>query len=405
MVIKATNLSKRFYLGESNQHTFIEDVWHRAGTLCAQTSRYRQGDTPDRKHPREFWALKNVDLEIQHGQTLAVIGANGSGKSTLLKILSRITQPTTGELAVYGRVASLLEVGTGFHPEFTGKENIYLNGAILGLSRREINARYQQIVDFAEIGDFISEPVKRYSSGMYVRLAFASAAFLNPEIMILDEVLAVGDMLFQQKCLSRVQEIMREGHAAIMVSHSMHAVRQMADVCLWLRAGEVAMFGPAEVVTSAYEREMIHQERPVDYSKFTHLEGWSVRSKGSPEWRHYLDNRAEEIELSLRLIFNSQLLDAAVQIAISDSQGILILCEQKHLGECPVGRTTLILKIPGLPVRPGPYRVTCTIFQHGQAIAQSQGDPELTLTAESATGTIQGLLHLPADLSFTHQPA
>ena len=168
---------------------------------------------------------------------MGIIGENGAGKSTLLKILSRITQPTTGTVKVYGRLASLLEVGTGFHPEFSGRDNIYLNGTMLGLSRKEVRKRFDQIVEFSGLEQFIDVPVKNYSSGMYVRLAFSVAAHLNPEIVILDEVLAVGDAVFQKKCFDRMEEIINEGHAAILVSHGMGNVRRMSQVCIWLRHG------------------------------------------------------------------------------------------------------------------------------------------------------------------------
>src|SRR5947209_14633011 len=172
----------------------------------------------------DFWALRDVAFEVREGEVLGIIGRNGAGKSTLLKILSRITKPTTGRVEVNGRVGSLLEVGTGFHPELTGRENIYLNGSILGMSRREITRKFDEIVDFAEIEQFLDTPVKRYSSGMYVRLAFAVAAHLNPEILVVDEVLAVGDVAFQKKCLGKMGEVSRGGRTVLFVSHNMAAI-------------------------------------------------------------------------------------------------------------------------------------------------------------------------------------
>lgn len=255
-VIEASHLSKRFFLGQRNQKAFFEDIASEAMNGLRRLLRPRQTiGVSDVNPKRHFWALRDVSFQVSQGQTLAIIGENGAGKSTLLKILSRITQPTTGTVKVYGRVASLLEVGTGFHPEFSGRDNIYLNGAMLGLSRKEIRARFDRIVEFSGIREFIDVPVKNYSSGMYVRLAFSVAAHLNPEIVILDEVLAVGDAAFQQKCFKRIEEIISEGHAAIVVSHGMANVRRMSQVCLWLKHGRTEMFGPTPEVVSAYEQE------------------------------------------------------------------------------------------------------------------------------------------------------
>ena len=198
-----------------------------------------------------FWALKEVSFEIKRGEVLGVIGANGAGKSTLLKILSRITNPTSGTAEIHGRVASLLEVGTGFHPELTGRENIYLNGAILGMKKAEINAKFDEIVDFSGIETFIDTPVKRYSTGMFVRLAFGVAAHLQPEILIVDEVLSVGDAEFQKKCLGKMDDIAHEGRTILFVSHNMAAISQLCGRALWLKRGQLKFSGsPSDVVTS-----------------------------------------------------------------------------------------------------------------------------------------------------------
>lgn len=200
-----------------------------------------------------FWALKDIDLDVKRGDVVGVIGRNGAGKSTLLKILSQITEPTKGEIKLYGRVASLLEVGTGFHPELTGRENIYLNGAILGMRKSEINRRFDEIVDFAEVEKFLDTPVKRYSSGMYVRLAFAVAAHLNPEILIVDEVLSVGDAAFQKKCLGKMGDVAsHEGRTVIFVSHNMAAVRGLCQTCVLLDEGHIARNAETGIVIEDY---------------------------------------------------------------------------------------------------------------------------------------------------------
>jgi lipopolysaccharide transport system ATP-binding protein len=206
---------------------------------------------------QDFWALKDVSFEVKKGEVLGIIGHNGAGKSTLLKILSRITKPTIGEVRLRGRVGSLLEVGTGFHPELTGRENIFLNGAILGMRRHEIQTKFDQIVEFAEIEQFLDTPVKRYSSGMYVRLAFAVAAHLEPEILIVDEVLAVGDLSFQRKCMGRMREVGRSGSTILFVSHNMPAVEALCTRAILLDHGKVALDGSVHDLVQEYHRRVL----------------------------------------------------------------------------------------------------------------------------------------------------
>ena len=251
IVIRVEDLGKRYTLGpQSNErYTTLRDSV--ANSVQGLLGRQRQAkdQTVD---PEEFWALRDVSFEIKRGDVVGVIGRNGAGKSTLLKILSRITEPTAGRITLKGRVASLLEVGTGFHPELTGRENIYLNGAILGMHRSEIRTKFDEIVAFAEVERFLDTPVKRYSSGMYVRLAFAVAAHLEPEILIVDEVLAVGDASFQKKCLSKIEEAGETGQTILLVSHSMPTVTRIANRAILLNGGTIIKDGPTGEVTHAY---------------------------------------------------------------------------------------------------------------------------------------------------------
>lgn len=254
MVIRVEGLGKKYALHheKSERYTALRDVVARqakaAGrllnpfTLAGQLRKAQREAAQARAETEEdFWALKDVSFEIRRGERVGIIGRNGAGKSTLLKILSRITEPTTGRVEIRGRVASLLEVGTGFHPELTGRENIYLNGAILGMTRREIGSKFDEIVEFAEVDKFLDTPVKRYSSGMYVRLAFAVAANLSQEILVVDEVLAVGDIRFQEKCLGKMDKIAEEtNRAVIFVSHQINAISRLCNKCLILKAGRVA---------------------------------------------------------------------------------------------------------------------------------------------------------------------
>jgi lipopolysaccharide transport system ATP-binding protein len=216
-----------------------------------------------------YWALQDVSFEIQPGEVVGIIGRNGAGKSTLLKILSRITEPTSGRATIRGRIGSLLEVGTGFHPELTGRENVYLNGSILGMSRREIDRKFDEIVAFAESEQFLDTPVKRYSSGMYVRLAFAVAAHLEPEILLVDEVLAVGDAEFQRKCLGKMDDIARGGRTVLFVSHQISAVRRLCRQCLMLEKGRLKSFGPMDEVIAQYLSEDTGQHQPGDWVDLT----------------------------------------------------------------------------------------------------------------------------------------
>src|SRR5271163_4153980 len=249
-IITVENLSKSYLVGHRTEqlgysrYTALRDVIGREvrniARKTADVVRGRQVVQGD--EVEEFWALKNVSFEVKRGEVLGIIGRNGAGKSTLLKILSQITEPTEGRVLLRGRIASLLEVGTGFHPELTGRENIFLNGAILGMREREIRKKFDEIVAFAEVEKFLDTPVKHFSSGMYVRLAFAVAAHLEPEILVVDEVLAVGDVEFQKKCLGKMGEVSRqEGRTVLFVSHNLAAIAQLTDRALLLKSGSVAL--------------------------------------------------------------------------------------------------------------------------------------------------------------------
>jgi lipopolysaccharide transport system ATP-binding protein len=243
IVIKAENLGKSYWIGHqtNGKYVMLRDII--VDKTKGLLSKMHRPGRHINQNVEEFWALKEVSFEVKQGERIGIVGRNGAGKSTLLKILSRITEPTTGRLAIQGRVASLLEVGTGFHAELSGRENIYLNGAILGMSRQEIKAKFDEIVAFAEVEKFLDTPVKRFSSGMYVRLAFAVAAHLEPEILIVDEVLAVGDAEFQKKCLGKMHEVATEGRTVLFVSHNMAAVQQLCQRGLMLHQGKLIFCG------------------------------------------------------------------------------------------------------------------------------------------------------------------
>lgn len=275
LVIKVEKLGKKYIIGhQGNQgyKTFREQMVHGIRNVFSKTKQMFSGrQIVEGDKIEEFWALSDVSFEVKQGETIGIIGRNGAGKSTLLKILSRITEPTTGTVGITGRVASLLEVGTGFHPELTGRENIFLNGAILGMSQAEIKKKFDEIVDFSGVEQFLDTPVKRFSSGMYVRLAFSVAAHLEPEILIVDEVLAVGDAEFQKKCLGKMEDVTsREGRTILFVSHNMGAINSLCSKCIYLKKGQFnGIDKPIHIVrkylddTAAYNSTTIFNENSV----------------------------------------------------------------------------------------------------------------------------------------------
>ncbi|MBW4431526.1 MAG: ABC transporter ATP-binding protein [Pelatocladus maniniholoensis HA4357-MV3] len=282
-VIRVENLSKKYVLshqqeGQSNYKSLREVVSNGAKSLGKKLLK-PSGKEIYNSSIEEFWALKDVSFEIKQGDRVGIIGRNGAGKSTLLKILSRITEPTKGRIKINGRIASLLEVGTGFHPELTGRENIFLNGAILGMSKVEIQRKFDEIVDFAEIEKFLDTPVKRYSSGMYVRLAFAVAAHLEPEILIVDEVLAVGDATFQKKCLGKMGEVAEGGRTVIFVSHNMQAIRRLCSKAVYLERGVTKNVSSVEDAIQRYSAQSSMSTFDVDLDSMHRPDGIGEKAR------------------------------------------------------------------------------------------------------------------------------
>ena len=285
-IIKVDSLGKRYVIGKRGSKS--PHLRHALANFVTAPFRNIRSIFQEPSEDELFWALRNVSFSVEPGEVVGVIGRNGAGKSTLLKLLSRITPPSEGEIRLRGRVASLLEVGTGFHPEFTGRENIYVNGAILGMRKKEIDDKFDEIVDFAGVEKFLDTPVKRYSSGMYVRLAFAVAAHLEPECLLVDEVLAVGDLSFQKKCLGKMQEVSRdEGRTVLFVSHNMAAVKDLCQRVLYIKDGQLAMDGTAADSISTYINESLvhYREGSLDqfrlYSYFPQAKFSSVNVLGT----------------------------------------------------------------------------------------------------------------------------
>jgi lipopolysaccharide transport system ATP-binding protein len=323
-------LGKEYQLGTADgllQYELLRDRLVSAANGVAGLLRGRYS----RKVPaRRFWALKDVNLEIGRGQVVGVIGRNGAGKSTLLKILSRITRPTEGYADLFGRVGSLLEVGTGFHPELTGRENIYLNGAILGMRRAEIARSYDAIVEFSGVASFLDTPVKRYSSGMYVRLAFAVAAHLETEILLVDEVLAVGDAEFQRKCLGKMQSVVREGRTVVFVSHNMAAVKSLCTRAVWLDRGHVVADGPVDMVVDRYltnSSPAAHGGRiPADAMRVGSGEArfTAVGVSGDDGQTREEVYLGEPLRVDLDLEVTEDIADAVVEIGVSTLDGVRV---------------------------------------------------------------------------------
>ena len=362
--IRVQDLSKQFRLGSrslENYRTLRETLMSAAA--AAFRRRARRGDD-DQTH---FWALRNIGFEVEPGEVVGIVGCNGAGKSTLLKILSRVTEPTSGRVEIRGRVGSLLEVGTGFHLELTGRENIFLNGSILGMSRREIVRRFDEIVAFAELEKFLDTPVKRYSSGMYVRLAFAIAAHLEPEILIVDEVLAVGDATFQRKCIGKTQEVARSGRTILLVSHQMDVVRRLAGKALLLKQGQLVCSGDPVDVVNRYLAEGAGRILPgiaVDSHRmprggnleaiFTEV---TCTSDDSPSGLLHTNGslRVETtVEARRAVRFNS------LSVTLFDRNGTRLLSADSFAPErdsrlLPAGRHRLAARLPRIPLRPGVY--------------------------------------------------
>lgn len=402
VVIRVEGLGKSYAVHHEQRedYTALRDVVARkakaAGrllnpfTLAGQLRKTQREAAQKREaSEEEFWALKDVCFEISRGERVGIIGRNGAGKSTLLKILSRITEPTTGRVEIRGRVASLLEVGTGFHPELTGRENIYLNGAILGMTRREIRSKFDEILDFAEVEKFLDTPVKRYSSGMYVRLAFAVAAHLEPEILLVDEVLAVGDLRFREKCINKMKKLSSEEMTIVFVSHSIESLNSFCDSAILLSKGEVSMIGEIRTVTSTYignldngDKGLLEWKIPVDaklnLKNIVDDIGFMVTSKGRTSDSVLYKSTNYAVQISAVVLEANPYL--YFFIAYYTMAGDLIMVSSSY--EQPVnfdkfqpGPIRLEAPLPIWIFNSGRYliEVSCVVHRHGWILPPQQG--------------------------------
>ena len=400
VVIEARELSKRYRRGVRTSTDTLRD---------ALTQFVRAPLRALRNSPCEFfWALQKVSLDVREGEVLGLIGRNGAGKTTLLKILSRITRPTTGWAEIRGRVRSLLEVGTGFHGELTGRENTYLSGSILGMSKREIDRKFDEIVAFAEIDKFIDTPVKHYSSGMYVRLAFAVAAHLEPEILLVDEVLAVGDINFQKKCLGKMGDVARQGRTIVLVSHQMNQMRRLCNRVAWVDSGQVRQCGPTHEVVSAYESAMARGERNGDAANAPDRPGtkgrfvkWEiVEPRG--EDPHTL-NTLGPVTIKFVVEVNRTLRKGTHGIALFNPARQLIWGWAVYDREISVGVHEFSYTFPMLPLRPAPYSWLVSLYDDREEVDVWDCVPDMIVAVDvhqHPSDEWNGILNIPAQFSI-----
>lgn len=393
-VIHVEGLGKRYRVGERERYLALRDI-----VSHALRAPFRRPRTP--RQVDYLWALRDVSLDVNQGEVVGLIGRNGAGKTTLLKLLSRITRPTTGFAEIHGRVGSLLEVGTGFHPELTGRENIYLSGAILGMQKREIDRKNDAIVAFAEVERFLDTPLKHYSTGMQMRLAFAVAAHLEPEILLVDEVLAVGDIEFQKKCLGKMQDISRSGRTIVFVSHQMGQMRRLCERVFWVDDGQIRQEGAAGKVIAAYESSNLQPNAD-------HVHGdrcfvrWSICGHDNI-LRDGLQNVVFHCHLQLR----EPVSQGHFGLKIFNDSGVLMVGWGIDNLDIASGDQEILLRVPLLPLRPGAYSLVCTLFNRGNnltgghLIEEWNAQPPLivdTLPVSHPQDRWAGILNLPADL-------
>ncbi len=394
-VIHGEGLGKKYQRGALQQTTLLRDHLGRALRSPLSVFRPPKDET--------FWALKDVSLDVHEGEVLGLIGRNGAGKTTLLKILSRITRPTEGWAEIHGRVGSLLEVGTGFHPELTGRENTFLSGAILGMSRREITRKFDEIVAFAELEKFIDTPVKHYSSGMYVRLAFAVAAHLEPEILLVDEVLAVGDINFQRKCLGKMGDVARAGRTVVLVSHQLNQIRRLCQRVVWIDDGHIRQNGSTHEVTSAYESAMARgqsngsQQDRGSASKGRFLR-WEIA--GAPPGQDHVLTTMGPVTVHFIAELTQPITTGDHGVALFNSERQLIWAYAAQNLSLPTGIHVLSHTFPSLPLRPGPYQWQVSLWDNGELLDLWDCVPDITVATESHQHPMDewnGILNLPSE--------
>jgi len=398
-VIHGEGLGKSYRRGALQQSTLLRD--HLSKALKSPLSVFR------RAKDETFWALKDVSLEVYEGEVLGLIGRNGAGKTTLLKILSRITRPTTGWAEIHGRVGSLLEVGTGFHPELTGRENTFLSGAILGMSKREIASKFDEIVTFAELEKFIDTPVKHYSSGMFVRLAFAVAAHLEPEILLVDEVLAVGDINFQKKCLGKMGDVARAGRTVVLVSHQLNQIRRLCHRVVWIDGGSIRMSGLTPELVGAYESAMSSAKHTLGRNggakpAKARFVSWKVVEPQS-SFSHRIES-VGPVTISFRLEVQSVIGHGHHGIALYDSDQRLVWAFASDDLSFDPGIYELTYRFPFFPICPRSYNWQLSLWDENGNLDMWEALPELIVAApnyQHPRDEWNGFLNVPSDFRIS----
>jgi lipopolysaccharide transport system ATP-binding protein len=400
VAIKIEGLSKRYRIGQHDQYKTLRDSMTQFFKNPRGYARFHWSKRDD----DVFWALKDITVQIGHGEVIGIIGRNGAGKSTLLKIISRITSPTAGRIEINGRVGSLLEVGTGFHPELSGRANIYLNGAILGMRRNEIKAKFDEIVAFSEIEKFLDTPVKRYSSGMYMRLAFAVAAHLEPEILVIDEVLAVGDAAFQKKCLGKMGDVARQGRTVLFVSHNMAAINRLCGRTIWLERGELLGNGtPGEMITR-YLASASSETGEVLWPEGTANQGVTEVSLLALRILNEEGTLAPKVDVQKPFFFemryrvNQALPYARAGFDVRTADGMLLfesydIDDQDNTDRREVGDYAFRCEVPGNLLNPGTYSVGINIgVPHIKNLVRREDVLSLTIEDTGAVGQTMNLV-------------
>ena len=374
--IRTEGLSKLYPLGEWQRYSALRDTLARAVNAPWSFFKSRKGKT--------FWALQDVNLDVKHGEVIGLVGRNGAGKTTLLKILSRITKPTRGWAEIYGRVGSLLEIGTGFHPELSGRDNIYLSGAILGMAKREIASKFDEIVAFAELEKFLDMQVKHYSSGMYVRLAFAVAAHLETEILLVDEVLAVGDIKFQKKCLGKMGDVAKAGRTVVLVSHQMNQIRRLCDRAVWMDAGTLCKDGNTSDVLAAYETAMFATDLNTGQTakrgagaKFLR---WFIEGAGGGK-QHVLTTGGK-FRVAFTVEVGRPVCNGEHGIALYNAERQLMWGSAVPGLNLQPGIHTLTHEFLALPLRPGSYQWQVNLWDENELFDLWECNPEMVIETE-----------------------